>query len=621
MKLLALYTLPLWLSPSWALRTPSGPAYCSIFKKPVFNHQNCEAGTPKTFVDDDVGVSFGDSDRKLPSLEDPTPLELAYGSLVVMQREFWDHNRGTWPRAIDWTAAFIHTSLSGMTDTLSRALGESYADDVDGGMIRNLAFDDILWVVLGWLESTNLIQSHSALHYPREDALFHGAQPSLGDTLVNRSWHGNDWTGSFDHRSREFWDLANRGWGESLCGGGMRWSPHLLVYKNAITNQLWIAASAKMYLDSPGDAVESPYDDHHGARNRTYLEFAMKGYDWLIGVNMTNDAGLFVDGYHVSRRVENNTKCDEREESVYTYNQGVILTGQRGLWEATGSQDFLRDGHELIQNVILATGWDIRSGKPIDEVHAGKLPPWRGIGRAGVLEERCDSIGRCSQNGQTFKGIYFHHLTYFCAPIAKAQEEMDDVAFIFIAAAHARACKSYLPWIAHNAEAALATRDERGVFGGWWGADNYAQAAEVWESDDPTYLDSNTTDYRNFGIPDDGVWAAPGVKPDPLPGADADAEEDDGAWREEGGYLDESGGAQLRVSGKARRSRGHKDPNKRGRGRTVETQNSGMSVVRAWWELSQAYSEKELDWTAGFRWMMSRLWSVWVFGASFFWKL
>ena len=414
----------------------------------------------------------------------------------------------------------------------------------------------------------------------------------------------------FAHRARVFWELATEGWGEALCGGGMRWTPHLLVYKNAITNQLWIAASAKMYLDYPGDGIQSPYSNSREARNLTHLESALKGYEWLMNVNMTNTAGLFVDGWHISRTPKNNTKCDEREESVYTYNQGVLLTGQRGLWEATGSPDVLRDGHQLIQNVILATGWDPRSGAPVDEIEPGKLPPWRGIGRVGILEERCDATGKCSQNGQTFKGIYFHHLNYFCKPIVKTEQDVDEDAFDVVAAAHAKACKSYLPWIAHNAEAALTSRDERGVFGEWWGAKMYGDAAEVWEnSGEADYRRRDWTDYRNFGIPDDEVWVQPGAWV-PLAGVEDEGSSEDPAPS----YHGESGDQQQVSWGK----KSGKDPNKRGRGRTVETQNSGMELMRAWWELSQAYGEKkESSWGFGREWL-AKLWRFWSLGQSFF---
>ena len=478
---------------------------------------------------------------------------------------------------------------------------------------------------MGWLESTNFIKSHSELHYPRDGRWDADAPPNLRDALINQPWHGNQWTEAFAHRERTFWELATQGWGEDLCNGGMNWNPRFLTYKNAITNELWISASAKMYLDFPGDKIASPVsldDDKLAGRNRTFLEAAMKGYEWLMNVNMTNNAGLFVDGFHISNRLQNNTKCDLRDEMVYTYNQGVLLTGQRALWDATGGVAFLRDGHHLIQSVIKATGWDLKKSRPSDKTNPGKLPPWRGLGRGGILEEACDTTARCSQNGQTFKGIYFHHLTYFCAPLTESLEEVDAHAFELLEKAHAEACKNYVPWVAYNAEAALSTRDEKGVMGMWWGAEKWGQDPEVWGSEGGNTYDPNNhsvIDYRNFGVPKDNVWTKPGAGSEVIPGVELDdreGEEDVATFK-----LREANSQHHMASSSSISTKPHlKDPNTRGRGRTVETHNSGLEVVRAWYELSQAYGDKRgtTGWRFGIQWIFSRLWRIRALGPFLF---
>lgn len=81
---------------------------------------------------------------------------------------------------------------------------------------------------------------------------------------------------------------------------------------------------------------------------------------------MTNSQGLYVDDYHINVSKKGNVECDVRDEMVYTYNQGVMLTGQRGLWAVTGSPSYLHDGHELIRAVIEATGWDLLRDAPVD---------------------------------------------------------------------------------------------------------------------------------------------------------------------------------------------------------------------------------------------------------------
>jgi hypothetical protein len=250
---------------------------------------------------------------------------------------------------------------------------------------------------------------------------------------------------------------------------------------------------------------------------------------------MTGPGGLYADGFHISgyqsSQKPGSGKCDELNTMVYTYNQGVILSGLRGLWLATNSQDYLVNGHELVHKVQQATDWPYISSQQ-----------WSGLGRGGVLEDACDSSGSCSQDGQTFKGIFFHHLAEFCRPLQPQEER-------FLADAmegspptgdswdevyqwHMERCRAYGSWIEHNAQAALMTRDSDGKFGSWWGRP-YCQL-EADSIVDSSTLPVDAIDYRNFG---DFEPSTSGFRP--------------------------------------------KDYNDRGRGRTVETQSGGIAVLRA----------------------------------------
>ena len=430
-------------------------------------------------------------------------------SLETMQSQYFQLWQGTWPLSIDWTAAVLGTYLAAALSSLS--LSVEYAAEAemenlinkyfsqvvsfyfgqDSFSLRTQAYDDMLWVVLGWIESIRFVKLHS----------------SVRDT----GWYGTQFIPAFAHRARVFYDLASRGWDTELCGGGMIWSPYLRPYKNAITNELFITASIHMYLYFPGDNNTSPFVAGLPARphDPKYLGAAIDGYDWLASSNMTNSRGLYVDGFHI--RSASRTKCDDRNEMVYTYNQGVLLSGLRGLWEATGATRYLDDAHTLIRSVVTATGWNTTD--------------WAGLGRDGILEELCDAGGYCSQNGQTFKGIFFHHLTAFCAPLPDiALFEDSFAADELLVREHQHLCASYHPWIVRNARAAHATRDDDGKYGMWWG-----QHGRV------AHLPAGADDIQNSAAPNDNV---------------------------------------------------ERDVNNRGRGRTVETQGGGLAVIRAMWELT-----------------------------------
>ncbi len=204
------------------------------------------------------------------------------GALRVMQDAYFQPWLGSWPSAIDWTAAALGTHMSAAMSSLSLGLerfGASEIDDYkakenfitsyfsqvlsyyfgqDTFAIKNEAFDDMLWVVLGWLETIQFVNFHTTIYYPSATAQTHPAQ-DVSEILRNQTWYGNLWTPAFAHRSRIFWDFAEKGWDTKLCGGGMNWNPRLQPYKNAITNELFIAASVSMYLYFPGDVNASPF--------------------------------------------------------------------------------------------------------------------------------------------------------------------------------------------------------------------------------------------------------------------------------------------------------------------------------------------------------------------------
>jgi len=306
---------------------------------------------------------------QLPSLHAPKKAHLAEfkTALTILQEGFFDFPTGTYPTGIDWTRAVLGTHLAAGIHTMSGIPGERalsntyfaqliaffYGQDDEG--LRRQAFDDILWVVLGWLEALK------AIDYRKE-------------TFKDSEWTGAEWRNAFARRALEFYILAEGGWDTTRCAGGMLWSPYLDPYKNAITNELYISASIAMYL-------------YYGDRNERYLFNAVRGHEWLRNSNMTNKQGLYTDGFHISNDKGVGEKiCDVRNEMVYTYNQGVLLSGLRGLAEATGDEGYLTEGFQLVDAVVTSEG---RVGE---------------IVRDGILTEKCDIGGYCSQDGHTFKG-------------------------------------------------------------------------------------------------------------------------------------------------------------------------------------------------------------------------
>ncbi|KAJ4394065.1 hypothetical protein N0V93_003282 [Gnomoniopsis smithogilvyi] len=561
-----------------------------------------------------------------------TPLNALLDIFETMQQDFFAPWLGTWPTAIDWTAAVMETHASGALTTLSRALDLlpaacrwadktkentvtlyfseilSFYFSQDHFAIRNEAYDDILWVVLGWLETIQFINLHTSMTSDQVFELMRDYTGSHG----HGGWYGKIWIPAFAHRARIFWNLARQGWDRNLCGGGMVWNPRLEPYKNAITNQLFISASSAMYLHFPGDWNHAPFfsdadvtspdhfsrpsaNDVFNPSDPTFRNFAMEGYRWLEASNMMNTRGLYIDGFHISGWKDpksSNKKCDVRNEQVYTYNQGVILTGQLNLWKITGNYSYVEDGHRLISSVIAATGWDLSAHKPIDDnipswddILNGwrwteqKLPRWHGLGRAGVIEEACDSKGDCSQDAQTFKGIFFHHLTTFCGTRPSRDDFMETNHHTDEhIALHSKKCRAYTAWLQHNVFAMQRTKNAEGKVGMWWTAGLLGLQKHLPSGEDFTDLDEpGAVDYRNDGVPDDPMWrrTPTGVTPPLMPLPRPEQARMHAAERMILRHDDE--GAKTSAAGQ--------DLNDRGRGRTVETQGGGLALLRAYWEI------------------------------------
>ncbi|KAF4556051.1 Hypothetical protein D9617_2g060180 [Elsinoe fawcettii] len=519
-------------------------------------------------------------DHKWTSKEVPITsigsLQNIQDALRVLQDTWFQLWVGTWPTAIDWTAAVVNTYVTTTLMSMSKDLYESPAStstktallqsDIDryfahntafyygenAFAIRNQAYDDMLWVVLGWLQSVKFINSHNSS--------FHSATAS--------PWHATQFIPALSHRARIFYDLAAKGWDTRLCGGGMTWNPSLAPYKNAITNQLFISASISMYLYFPGDKNSSPFInrltpsgldlDPAPPHSPSYLSSAVAAYAWLKSSNMTNHLGLYVDGFHVSgwswRNRTGTGRCDDRNEMVYSYNQGVVLSGLSDLFEATGNITYLHDAHALISSVIAATGF-FPSGS-----HASS---WSGLGRNGVLEDYCDARGTCNQDGQTFKGIFFLHLTQFCQPLPRkarvpGRSHGADEA---TATLHRNSCRGYRVWVERNARAAWGTRDGKGRMGTWWTAGLGEVRGEEGE------LPAGAVDYRNRrGLTRDEVWTG-------MPVGQGEG------WERWSPRVDD----ERDFDGGKKKG----DLNDRGRGRTVESHGGGLSVQRAAWEFGR----------------------------------
>ena len=154
----------------------------------------------------------------------------------------------------------------------------------------------------------------------------------------------------------------------------------------------------------------------------------------------------------------------------------------------------------------------------------------------------------------------FHHLAEFCRPLRAEERKFIDARAtedpeIYLKmrdqdAMRMRRCIMYGEWVQHNAKAALKSVDRHGRFGTWWGKHSHKDL-DAGAKRYPA-LRTDEVDYRNARVPE----------------------------RQDHDYYDVSS-MKDKHRDEGEKVVDYQDPNRRGRGRTVETQSGGVAVLRA----------------------------------------
>ncbi|KAJ7496623.1 glycoside hydrolase family 76 protein [Mycena latifolia] len=168
--------------------------------------------------------------------------------------------------------------------------------------------------------------------------------------------------------AKMYYDIASTAVDSSYCGGGLFWNGEK-QYKNAITNELYLATSGFLY-DS--------------TQNETYLNNLKTTWTWLKASKMVASNGLFDDG------LTNDGKCASTG-TQWTYNQGVVLAGLAYLYKFTKDEQYLTEAYNIVDATI--------SNLTVD----------------GGLRESCETNtdNQCNADQETFKGIDMFFMAWF----------------------------------------------------------------------------------------------------------------------------------------------------------------------------------------------------------------
>ena len=182
-------------------------------------------------------------------------------------------------------------------------------------------------------------------------------------------WYLNAWLRAYDltggpqflGEAQSLFTEMTRAW-DDTCDGGLWWRKRR-DYKNAITNELFLLAAARLHRRAapvPGGL--------------SYLDWALGAWNWFEASGMINSRNQINDGLDGA--------CVNNGGVTWTYNQGVILGALVELWRITGDRAHLHRAESIADATIT------------NQVTAG-----------GILRESCEPTD-CTANGQIFKGVF-----------------------------------------------------------------------------------------------------------------------------------------------------------------------------------------------------------------------
>ncbi|KXL50569.1 glycoside hydrolase family 76 protein [Acidomyces richmondensis BFW] len=145
------------------------------------------------------------------------------------------------------------------------------------------------------------------------------------------------------------------------CGG--LWWDKSHTYVNAIANELFLDVAAHLA-------------NRAGPRSSYYLKYAEEEWNWFYNSGMINSQHLINDGL--------TSTCQNNGETIWSYNQGVILGGLTELSKATKNSSY------------------ITIAKQIGDAAIANLT------RDGILHDVCEP--NCGADGSQFKGIFARNL-------------------------------------------------------------------------------------------------------------------------------------------------------------------------------------------------------------------
>ncbi|GJN77037.1 hydrolase 76 protein [Purpureocillium lilacinum] len=188
-------------------------------------------------------------------------------------------------------------------------------------------------------------------------------------------------------------------WDTEHCNGGLRWQifswNNGYDYKNSISQACFFALGARLALYTG---------------NQSYADWAVKTWDWMVGVDFIDKYWRVLDGAHTG------PNCTDIVPYQFSYNAGGFILGAAAMYNYT--EDSM---------------WKDR----LDNLVEGAKVFFTGPNKDIMTEVACESVNRCNLDQQSFKA----YLSRWLAAITKWAPHTYDVVIPYLRASAVAAAK------------------------------------------------------------------------------------------------------------------------------------------------------------------------------------
>ncbi|MFZ4263216.1 glycoside hydrolase family 76 protein [Sphingobacterium sp. HJSM2_6] len=186
------------------------------------------------------------------------------------------------------------------------------------------------------------LRTNDEKYRPYFDRWFEGIKLKNGGSYYNNYYDDMQWNALTFLRLHEItkdqkyldatillWEDIIKGWNTEFAGGGIAWKKDLLYSKNACSNGPASILAARLYKVT---------------KNQTYLDWAIKIYEWEKEVLFDRSTGAVYDHF--------NGQTDVIARFSLTYNQGTFLGTAVELYNISKDPIYLNDAQKIVNYTI-----------------------------------------------------------------------------------------------------------------------------------------------------------------------------------------------------------------------------------------------------------------------------